>query len=272
MKYFLLIWMLCPLAWLHAAGPGIRIACYNAESLHDTIPDRLIDDGDYTPRGARQWNGERYRLKIGHIARVIDELDADLLLLTEIENESVLRDLMLATSSDYNYIHRHTSDRRGMDIALLYRGSLFFPGRVRQIAGPGLPRELLVVDGLLDGEPLTLIGTHLPSQLNRASYRLRALGTLRKAVDSILRRDPDRKLLVMGDMNCTPQSAEAVRELGIRDPADTVREGTYRRVPLYTPLLGRAAEASAATPTATGASYTTGSRQVRPRRAVPDCG
>ena len=207
MKYFLLIWMLCPLASLHAAGPGIRIACYNAESLHDTIPDRLIDDGDYTPRGARQWNGERYRLKIGHIARVIDELDADLLLLTEIENESVLRDLMLATSSDYNYIHRHTSDRRGMDIALLYRGSLFFPGRVRQIAGPGLPRELLV-------------------------------GTLRKAVDSILRRDPDRKLLVMGDMNCTPQSAEAVRELGIRDPADTVREGTYRRVPLYTPLLG----------------------------------
>ena len=102
MKYFLLIWMLCPLASLHAAGPGIRIACYNAESLHDTIPDRLIDDGDYTPRGARQWNGERYRLKIGHIARVIDELDADLLLLTEIENESVLRDLMLATSSDYN--------------------------------------------------------------------------------------------------------------------------------------------------------------------------
>ena len=63
MKYFLLIWMLCPLASLHAAGPGIRIACYNAESLHDTIPDRLIDDGDYTPRGARQWNGERYRLK-----------------------------------------------------------------------------------------------------------------------------------------------------------------------------------------------------------------
>ena len=44
MKYFLLIWMLCPLASLHAAGPGIRIACYNAESLHDTIPDRLIDD------------------------------------------------------------------------------------------------------------------------------------------------------------------------------------------------------------------------------------
>ena len=179
MKYFLLIWMLCPLASLHAAGPGIRIACYNAESLHDTIPDRLIDDGDYTPRGARQWNSERYRLKIGHIARVIDELDADLLLLTEIENESVLRDLMLATSSDYNYIHRHTSDRRGMDIALLYRGSLFFPEHVRQIAGPGLSRELLVVDGLLDGEPLTLIGAHLPSQLNRASYRLRALGTLR---------------------------------------------------------------------------------------------
>lgn len=70
---------------------------------------------------------------------MIDELDADLLLLTEIENESVLRDLMLATSSDYNYIHRHTSDRRGMDIALLYRGSLFFPGASVRSPGRDFP-------------------------------------------------------------------------------------------------------------------------------------
>lgn len=181
MKYFLLIWMLCPLASLHAAGPGIRIACYNAESLHDTIPDRLIDDGDYTPRGARQWNGERYRLKIGHIA------------------PGDRRTGRRPAVADRN---RERERPQGPDARNFLRLQLHSPAHVRQARyghraavprksvfsrarpsdrRPGLPRELLVVDGLLDGEPLTLIGAHLPSQLNRASYRLRALGTLRKA-------------------------------------------------------------------------------------------
>ena len=266
MKYFLLIWMLCPLASLHAAGPGIRIACYNAESLHDTIPDRLIDDGDYTPRGARQWNGERYRLKIGHIARVIDELDADLLLLTEIENESVLRDLMLATSSDYNYIHRHTSDRRGMDIALLYRGSLFFPGRVRQIAGPGLPRELLVVDGRRTAD---------------ADRRPPALATEPRFVSaSGARNAPESRRFDLAPRSRPQITGNGRHELhapigGGRPGTGHTRSGRHRprgNVQTRSALHPAARAEPAATPTATGASYTTGSRQVRPRRAVPDCG
>ena len=41
-------------------------------------------------------------------------LDADLLALAEVENEAVVRDLMYAMRSDYNYIHRNSGDPRGI--------------------------------------------------------------------------------------------------------------------------------------------------------------
>ena len=106
---------------------SIKIAFYNVENLFDTIRNPLTYDAEFTPRGVRRWNTERYRHKISHIAQVLDELQADIIGLAEIENEEVLQDLLLTMDQDYNYLHRHTADSRGIDVALLYRGSSFIP-------------------------------------------------------------------------------------------------------------------------------------------------
>ena len=126
--------LLCATAFCCGTAAGtepdrIRIACYNVESLFDTVPDPSAGDAEFTPHSPRRWNTERYRMKINHISRVIDDLDADLLALAEVENEAVVRDLMYAMRSDYNYIHRNSGDPRGMDVVLLYRGGRFFPTR-----------------------------------------------------------------------------------------------------------------------------------------------
>lgn len=107
----------------------VKVAFYNTENLFDTIRNPLISDGEYTPQGARHWDTQRYACKIGRIARVLDELNADIVGLAEVENEAVVRDLMFAMRQDYNYIHRNTDDPRGIDVALLYRGSAFVPQR-----------------------------------------------------------------------------------------------------------------------------------------------
>ena len=173
-----------------ANHPGrLRIASYNVESLCDTLHDPRLEDAEFTPQGSKRWNTDRYKTKIAHIARVIDDLDADLLVLEEIENEEVLRDLMFATQSDYNYVHRDSRDRRGMDVALLYRSSRFFPLHTRRISGRGLSREALFVKGVLaNGDTLSVIGVNLPSKQNAQSYRLNALLSLRTVIDSIPRK------------------------------------------------------------------------------------
>ncbi len=212
---FSFVALVCSAPVCRAKKPSVRIAFYNAESLYDTVSPPGSADGAWTPQGERQWDTERYRTKIEHIARVIDDLDADLIAVAEVENENVVRDLMFAMRSDYNYIHRNSRDRRGMDIVLFYKGSLFYPRRARLHAGPGLPREPLVVEGELDGTPLTLMACHLPSLLNRAADRRRALVSLRAAADSIREARPEHALIVLGDFNAAPDSPDPVRILSI---------------------------------------------------------
>lgn len=215
----------------------LRIACYNTESLCDTLHDPQLEDTAFTPHGSNRWDTERYTTKIANIARVIDDLHADLLVLEEIENENVLRDLMFTMRSDYNYIHRDTRDRRGMDIVLLYRSSLFFPFHIKQISGRGLSREALLVQGVLpNGDTLSVIGVHLPSKQNTQSLRLTALQTLRSAIDSILLRNPSEKLIVMGDFNAEPDSRPIIRTLHLTDALSIEKRADKDRS-LYSPFL-----------------------------------
>lgn len=215
----------------------LRIACYNTESLCDTLRDSEIEDSAFTPQGSNHWNTGRYTTKITNIARVIDDLKADLLVLEEIENENVLRDLMFATQSDYNYIHRDSRDRRGMDVVLLYRSSRFFPLHTRLISGKGLSREALFVEGVLaNGDTLSVIGVHLPSKQNAQSYRLNALLSLRTVIDSILTRNPPEKLIVLGDFNTEPITRQTIRTLRLTDALSIESDPTEDRS-LYTPFL-----------------------------------
>ncbi len=200
-----------------------KVAFYNVETLFDTVRNPLIDDGEFTPKGMRGWNTARYRTKIENLVRVIDDMRADILGIAEVENEAVVRDLLLASRSDYNYIHINTSDRRGMDVALLYRGDKFFPTKHYQWGGVGVSREFLVVWGELAGERMCVIVCHMPSQINSPETRKKAFTALRDHVASILARDPAAKILVLGDFNDIPSGAliqsltgGAVKEFGGR--------------------------------------------------------
>lgn len=186
---------------------SLKVAFYNVENLFDTIRNPLTFDAEFTPKGARRWTTERYQLKISHIAQVLDELQADLVGLAEVENEEVIRDLLLTMSQDYNYIHRHTADSRGIDVALLYRGSSFIPERISQEGAPTLHRDFLIIEGELNNEPLCIIICHMPAVPNGTALRNQAAQLLNHLTDSLLNQRPNRKLIIMGDFNATPSSS-----------------------------------------------------------------
>ena len=96
-----------------------NIAFMNTENLYDTTDSPFDGDEEYTPTGAKRWTNERYQQKLHSIARILDDMAADIIGLAEVENEAVVRDLVQTMQEDYNYIHRTTSDRRGIDIACL---------------------------------------------------------------------------------------------------------------------------------------------------------
>lgn len=189
-----------------AAAQAERIVTagfWNVENLYDTIPSLFYDDSDYTPAGRLGWNTAMYRNKLDRLAEVVDSLSLDILGLAEVENEGVVRDLIMNLETPYNYIHHTGGDARGLDLALLFKGDRFYPEHSRLVAS-GTSRHFLYVRGEVLGMRLDIVVCHLPSRLNNYRYRERAAAALALFCDSLLRHDPDAQLMVMGDFNCSP--------------------------------------------------------------------
>lgn len=226
-KFEIILFLLLAASGLSAAGQQkVSVGFYNTENLFDTIPSPFYDDKDFTPSGRNQWNGERYDRKLRNLARVVDDAGFDLLGLAEVENEVVVRDLITVLADGYNYIHRTTSDSRGIDVAVIYKGDKFFPENICQISS-GSSREFLHVRGSLAGDTVNIIVCHMPSKFNSPAYRKRAMGKLAFTADSLIKNDTAAKLIVMGDFNSEPA------EKCFREAFGQQVEGLYSESGLY---------------------------------------
>lgn len=206
----------------------ITIAFYNIENLFDTEDNPFTFDDDRTPTGKDVWTLEKYRDKLGKIAKVLSEIGTDKTLdppviigLCELENLQVLEDLVAQPQlSPFNYgiIHYDSPDRRGIDVALLYRKKGFEPvnsqSRRLLLYETNDPtkriytRDQLVVSGILDGEPMHFIVNHWPSRSGgeaKSSYKRElAAGLNKRIIDSLQRLEPNAKIITMGDFNDDP--------------------------------------------------------------------
>ena len=119
-------------AW---AQRSFDVAFCDVENMYDTIPSTFYDDSDYTPRGRLRWDTARYRNKVQGVARLLDSLSMPVVALWGVENEQVVRDVVMATKSDYAYLHSTQDYSDGLDFALLYYGDRFFPEHVTSWRG-----------------------------------------------------------------------------------------------------------------------------------------
>ena len=110
------------------------IGFYNLENLFDTYDDPVKNDAEFLPDGANRWTEAKYRKKLSNMAHVIAEMAKSnkrfhtILGVSEIENRLVLEDLVCEpeiASANYQIVHYESPDRRGVDVALLYRPDQF---------------------------------------------------------------------------------------------------------------------------------------------------
>ena len=112
-------------------------AFYNFENLFDTINDPQTNDDEWTPKGTQHWTSQKYQQKLQNLAQVLAEIGSaenpdspTFIGGCEIENRSVLEDLVKQTkliNKEYGIIHFDSPDKRGIDVALLYRKKQFQP-------------------------------------------------------------------------------------------------------------------------------------------------
>ncbi len=213
-------------------GASYVLGFYNLENLFDTYHDEGKNDYEFLPDGANKWTEARYEKKLHNMATVIramaDENKAfhTVLGVSELENRHVLEDLVNQpeiADANYQIVHYDGPDRRGVDVALLYR-----PDQFELLDSESIPfdfastsirfdmdpqeqadfrtRDILMVRGLLGGEMFAFFVAHLPSRIGGKGSDLRSRGAeiIYERSMELSREYPGIKIMVMGDMNDNP--------------------------------------------------------------------
>lgn len=200
----------------------VSVGFYNLENLFDTI-DGPNNDAEFLPNGANQWTPEKYNIKLGNMAEAISQMAGgkapDILGLCELENRNVLEDLIshpLLAPLGYEIVHFDSPDRRGIDVALLYRPSIykFASAQPHPVVIPNEPeirtRDILEVNGTIMGEPVSVLVAHWPSRAGGEQIslgrRMQAGRIMKQITDSIRGLGAEQKVILMGDLNDDPTS------------------------------------------------------------------
>lgn len=198
--------------------PG-RIIFYNVENLFDTIDEPYKDDAEFLPDSKAKWNSEKYKLKLQHIAQVIDSLTDTIqpfvIGLAEVENRQVLEDLIQQPGmkrTNWGIVHHDSPDERGIDVAILYNKDVVEEriGTHLSLNIDGDPtRDIVYLKCYLnEGEPFWIFVNHWPSRRaatdSTGHKRMQAANTLLKKIENVYLGEPFASIIVMGDLNDTP--------------------------------------------------------------------
>ena len=253
--YFVLISLLIiPLMSCAQGKRSYVIGFYNLENLFDTYHDEGKNDYEYLPDGANQWTEAKYAKKLHNMASVIRAMKDEnkvwhaLLGVSEIENRHVLEDLVSQpeiAEANYQIVHYDGPDRRGVDVALLYR-----PNQFKVLESKSIPfdfnssiefslneeekayfrtRDILMVRGMLGNEMFAVFVAHLPSRIGGKGSDLRSRGgeIMYQESMKLMEAYPAIKIVAMGDMNDNPTDPSMAVYMHGKENIDEVEQEDF---------------------------------------------
>lgn len=221
----------------------VSVVFWNVENLYDPFDDSLTNDEEFTPAGTKHWTWNKFRRKTDQLAKTLGVVAGwalpDLIGLCEVENRMVLHQLIrhgVLRTGQYQIVHHESPDRRGVDVAFLYRPDRFtvLADKVLTIRFPfdtsARTRDILMVKGLVHGrDTLHLFVNHWPSRRGgqqSSAPRRNYVGTLlRKSADSLFRHDSTANIVIMGDLNDDPEDLSVLTHLGAKNSVADLHAG-----------------------------------------------
>ena len=191
------------------------------------VRKQILSD-DFTPKSNKNYTYNIYQQKLKNIAQVISEIGFKytktapaVVGLVEVENRQVVEALTQQDALkkyDYGVVHYNSFDARGIDVALIYQKKRFTVTNsykkelvlFREDGKREYTRDLLVVSGILDGEKVAFFVNHWPSRRGGEAVsmpkRNAAAVLLKQEMDALQEKNPNIKLIAMGDFNDDPIS------------------------------------------------------------------
>jgi len=204
------------------------VVFWNVENFFDYFDGGFSDsDREFSYAGAKHWNKKRFTAKAEAVGKTILWAGCpEVVGLAEVENDFVLHRICSSAvlyKKGYRFVHFESHDKRGIDVALLYR-----PDKLRVLDARSIPvvsesgdtlrtRDILYVKmEASDGQVWHFYVNHHPSKYSGKSDsgRLMAMRTLISAIDSTTTNGGGnvvplygKNIIAMGDFNDIPSSA-----------------------------------------------------------------
>lgn len=228
------------------AQKPVVVMFYNVENFFDTINDPDVNDEEFTPEGSNNWTGDKYVKKLANVEKVlfdvakVNKTFPAVIGLSEVEVRSVLEDIASTPSlqkANYHIAHFDSPERRGVDVAFLYRPDIFkiegaYPHRAIIPSRPDFKtRDIMTMWGTIDGERFYFMIMHWSSRWGgkeQSSFLREAnAAQVRQIADSVLAENPATKIVMMGDMNDDPSDKSIYEILGAKGKLKEVPENGY---------------------------------------------
>lgn len=225
----------------------VVVATYNTLNLFDDEDDPYHND-EGTPAKPRE--------QLEHLAHSIAELNADVIAFQEVENRFYLERFVNVFLPDLGYenvVHFEGNDSRGIDVCLVSRVPIGPVRSYRHLKFPGADgtvrsfnRDVLAVTiEPPEAKPFEAWVVHLKSNSGGREFaepvRLAEAKELRKLLDQELDKDPEARIIVLGDFNDTWETPSIQTIVGAGPNAlwsattelkgelpDTYNEGEYK--------------------------------------------
>ena len=177
----------------------LKLATYNVENLFD-LTSQKYRYKEYRPNGKSLWNHKNYKIKLLHIAKVIKDIDADIIALQEIGSIKALKDLKLEIKKQgLYYQYMDIADRKNTSIKVAILSKLPFVYSKDLQVRPGYKyRNILETKLRIDSHDLYIFTNHWKAKSGPESMRIVSAKKLRQR---ILEIGEDKNIILLGDFN-----------------------------------------------------------------------
>ena len=180
-------------------GAQMRIATYNVENLFD-LKRSGNEYVEYIPNTSWRWNAQTMRKKLENIARVIGDMNPDIIALEEIESLGALKALRNRLKQNrhyYPYYAIANQKNTTVKVALLSRFPILYKKELR-VTSSWKYRNILEAKIDIHGEPPYLFVNHWKSKSGPESMRIVSAKVLKKRLEQL---GYDKNIVIVGDFN-----------------------------------------------------------------------
>lgn len=186
---------------------NFTIASYNVENFFD-LKDDNTEYKEFIPNTSSLWNQKNFNIKFNNLLKVINDLDADIIALQEIENRDLMQELMKKLPQ-YKYYSFIKYPKSAVGLGLLSKIKIKDNKHIDVKFRTKLFRPILETTFIYENIEFKTFNNHWPSKAAGESYRVKYAKDLQ---NRLVKLPKDYDYILLGDFNSDYNESQTFRK------------------------------------------------------------